>query len=147
MNEPMDFTLNGIMNAERQAIRPMSFSEPFWEATKEKKLVLQYCPETDQYQFFPRPMSLYTGKRNVEWREVSGEGELYSHTIARRSRPPYQGHEPFAVGLVTLDAGVNVIGNLINLEEEDIKVGMRLKPYWYPLPEGHHLLMFEPNGS
>ena len=136
--------LNDTLDIERPPFEPMSFTMPFWEATREKKLLIQYCPGTKQYQFFPRPASLYTGRRDLEWREVSGKGELYSYTIARRTRPPFRGHEPFAIAMVTLTEGVRVMGNLIHVAEADIEIGMAVEPFWAPLPDGYHLLMFEP---
>ena len=51
---------------------PTNFSAPFWEAARQQKLVIQYCPDSGKYQHYPRPISIYTGKRNLEWREVSG---------------------------------------------------------------------------
>jgi len=46
----------------------------------EKRLLLQYDPEAQKYRFYPRGLSLHTGKRNLEWREASGKGTLYSYT-------------------------------------------------------------------
>lgn len=137
--------LNNTFDVERPPVQPMSFTQPYWDGTREKKLMVQYCPRTEQYQFFPRPASLYTGRRDLEWREVSGKGELYSYTIARRTRPPFAGHEPFAIAMVTLAEGVRIMGNLINVDEGQIRIGMAVKPCWAPLPDGYNLLMFEPD--
>jgi hypothetical protein len=79
----------------------------------------------------------------LEWREVSGKGEIFSYTIARRARPPFQGHELFLIGLVTLDEGVNVMANIVHCGLEKIRIGLRVKPFWLPLANGTHLLMFE----
>ena len=47
---------------------------------------------------------------------------------------------------VTFDgAGVNHIANMVHCKEEDLKVGLRVKPFWMPLADGTHLLMFEPD--
>jgi uncharacterized OB-fold protein len=136
--------LNDTLAVERPPIKPMSFTKPYWDGTRDKKLIIQYCPDTKKYQFFPRPMSLYTGKRNLEWREVPGNGVIYSYTITRRTRPPFRGHEPFAIAMVELDEGVRIMGDLIHVAEADIKIGMKVKPFWIPLPEGYNQLAFEP---
>ena len=79
---------------------------PFWEATKQKKLVIQYCKTAKKYQHFPRPVSIFTGRRrDIEWREVSGKGTVFSFTIAHRGTPAFQGSEPYAIASVTLDVG------------------------------------------
>jgi uncharacterized protein len=91
-------------------------------------------------------VSIFTGKRrDIEWREVSGEGVVFSYTIAHRGTPVFRGTEPYAVASVTLDVGVNFIANLINCTAEEIKVGMKVKPHWHPLEDGTHLLMFQPD--
>jgi len=64
--------LNNTFDVERAPIKPMSFTKPYWDGTRDKKLVIQYCPEAKKYQFFTRPASLYTGKCNLEWSEVQG---------------------------------------------------------------------------
>jgi uncharacterized OB-fold protein len=136
--------LNDTLGVAREAAKPRSFSRPYWDGTREKRLLLQYDPRNARYQFFPRATSIHDGKRALEWREASGKGVVFSFTIAHRARPPFRGHEPFAIGLVTLDEGVNVMANLVNCAEEDLRIGMRVEATWAPLPDGTHLLMFQP---
>lgn len=136
--------LNDLLNIERPLPPARSFSAPFWDATREKRLVIQYDRVADAYQFYPRPTSIFTGRRDtLEWREVSGRGKLFSYTIVRRARPPFRDHEPYVVAMVTLDEGVNVMSNLIGCAEEDLATDLPLKPYWHPLSDGRHLLLFE----
>src|SRR5712691_7555214 len=137
--------LNDTLNVSREPPKPRSFSKAYWDATREKRLIAQYDKRSGKYQFFPRPTSIYDGHRDLEWREVSGKGEIFSFTIAHRARPPFQGHEPFAIGLVTLDEGVNVMANLVHCGLEKIRIGLRVKPFGLPLANGTHLLMFEPD--
>ena len=49
--------LNDTLGVKR-TIKHFDFSEPYWEETKQKKLVIQYCKATGKYQHFPRPVSL-----------------------------------------------------------------------------------------
>lgn len=141
MSEP----LNDTLDVSRPAPRHFSFSEPYWEGTRERRLLLQYCRASGRYQFYPRPVSLFTGGRDLEWREVSGRGEIFSYTVARIGRPPFAGKEPYLIATVTLDEGVNVIANVIDCPLEQIAIGMRVRPAWTPLPDGTNLLLFEPD--
>ena len=132
----------------KRAIKPYSFSKPFWDASREKKLVIQYCRRTGKYQHHPRPTSIFTGRASdIEWRDVSGKGEGFSYTIAHRGPVPFHGHEPYLVVSVTLDVGVNFIANMIRCSADEIRIGMKVVPYWLPLDNGTHLLMFEPDQS
>ncbi|HJQ16043.1 MAG TPA: Zn-ribbon domain-containing OB-fold protein [Allosphingosinicella sp.] len=141
----MSENLNNTLDVSRPTPRAYSFSKPFWEATREKKVVIQYCPATGNYQFFPKPVSVFTGKSDLEWREVSGRGEVFTYTTACMARPPFAGHTPFLIATITLDEGVNMIANVINCAADQISVGMRVRPAWIPLPDGANLLVFEPD--
>src|SRR5271170_3131057 len=99
--------VNDTFDVKREPPKPRNYSRPFWEATREKKLLIQYDAKAGKYQFYPRVTSIHTGRRALEWREVSGKGEIFSYTIARRARPPFEGHEPFVLAVVTLKEGVN----------------------------------------
>ena len=74
------------MSEAKKVVRPLPRPDiylktrPFWDAAKEHKLLLQFCKDTNQYQWYPRPVSIYSGTRNLEWREASGKGALYSWT-------------------------------------------------------------------
>jgi len=144
----MSTAVNDTLDVARNPIAPRRYSRPFWEATRQKKLLVQYDRKAGRYQFYPRATSVATGRRrDLEWREVSGKGEIFSFTIARRARPPFEGKEPFVLAVVTLDEGVNVLANLVHCTLEEIRIGMRVTPFWAPLPDGTHLLMFEPDRS
>jgi uncharacterized protein len=140
----MSDTANDTIDVVREPPTPRSFSRPYWEGTRQKKLLVQFDRRSGKYQFFPRANSLFNGHRDLEWREVSGEGEVFSYTIARRGPPAFRGKEPYLIATVTLDVGVNVIANIVHCKLEEIAVGMKVKPYWLPLANGTHLLMFEP---
>jgi uncharacterized OB-fold protein len=141
----MSETFNDTSSVKR-SIRRYGFSKPYWDATREKRLVIQYCKATGKYQHYPRPASLYTGRRSdIEWREVSGKGEVFSYTITHRGQPAFRGQEPYVVAIVTLDEGVNVISNLVNVTREQLKIGLRVKAQWLPLEDGTNLLLFQPD--
>ncbi len=141
----MSTPLNDTLNVKRD-IKPFGFSKPYWDATRQKKLLLQYCKATGKFQHFPRPVSIFTGKkRDLEWREASGRGEVFSYTVTHRGLPAFRGHEPYAVVSVTLDVGVNFIANIVDCSEQELRVGLKVKPYWKPLEDGTHLFMFQPD--
>lgn len=143
----MSEMLNDTLTVERRVPRHYGFSEPYWEATREKRLVIQYCRQAQQYQFYPRPVSIFTGGRDLEWQEVSGRGTLFAWTVARIGRPPFTDQTPYVVATVTLDEGVNVIANLINCPFDDVTIGLRVRSTWAPLADGTNLLLFEPDTS
>jgi uncharacterized protein len=138
--------LNDTLGLKR-TLKPYGFAKAWWDASRDKKVMLQYCKATKKFQHYPRPTSIFTGKRaDIEWREVSGKGEIFSYTVTYRGTDHFRAVEPYAVACVTLEgAGVNHIANMVNCQEADLKVGLKVKPYWMPLEDGTHLLMFQPD--
>lgn len=120
-------------------------TEPFWQAAREKKLLLQYDPEAGKYQFWPRPVSVYTGKANLEWREVPGTGKLHSYTVSHVPARGFEDLAPYPIGAVELDEGVRVMARLVNLDPDEIEIGMRLRVCWEEIGDGVTIFCFEPD--
>lgn len=119
-------------------------TQPFWDAANEGKLMLQYCPDTGKYQFHPRPGSIYTGKRNVEWRQASGRGTVYSYTDTLAPWPGHEDRVPYLCALVELEEGVRILCNLVNVTAEEVQIGMPVKLAWERLSEQFNYPVFEP---
>ena len=109
---------------------PTKITEEFWEAARNEEFLLQYCVETGQAQFFPRPVSAFTGGRDLEWRKSEGKGEIYSYTITRRGPPPFRDAGPYLIATVELEEGVRVLSNVIDCKFDDIKIGMKVEMAW-----------------
>ena len=124
---------------------PTNFSAPFWEAARQQKLVIKYCPDSGKYQHYPRPVSIYTGKRNIEWREVAGKGFVYALTITRRGPPAFRGQEPYIVATIELDERVRLLTQIINCDVDKAKVGMRVRLRWRVLNDEFSFPVFEPD--
>jgi hypothetical protein len=105
--------------------------------------MLQYCPESGQFQHYPRPVSIYTGKRRLEWREVSGRGIVYACTVLRIPGPGLEGRLPLSIATIELDEGVRIIGNVLNCVPTDVKIGARVRLAWDRLSEEINYPAFE----
>jgi uncharacterized OB-fold protein len=103
---------------------------PFWAAAKERKLYLQRCVDTGRFQHYPRPVSLLTGSRNLEWREVSGLGRIYACTTLRAGRPEVAARLPLMLATVELEEGVRIVGNLLDTAPEAMKIGAPVELAW-----------------
>lgn len=134
--------MSDFLNLERKPSAPRSFSRPFWEATRERRFLLQYDRNAERFQFFPRAAALSDGTRDLEWREASGRGAVFSHTVVRTSRGVFKEATPFVIALITLEEGVNVMANLLGCAPEDVRIGMPVTLDWCPLPDGAHLPIF-----
>jgi uncharacterized OB-fold protein len=120
-------------------------SEPFWNGLKEHKVRIQYSPSLGQYVFYPRVLAPGTLADDLEWREISGEGTLYTFTVADRpTAPPWDDALPQLLAVVELDEGPRLSTEMVNIDPAALRVGMRVKPVFEDYPDrGVTLLKYE----
>ncbi|WP_223296267.1 bifunctional OB-fold nucleic acid binding domain-containing protein/MaoC family dehydratase [Shewanella halifaxensis] len=119
-------------------------STPFWQALKEQSIQLQQCNSCDGWVFFPRNHCSHCLAHDLTWKPVSGEATLYTYTVARvPTMAEFSDESPQILAVVTLKEGVRMNTTLVGLQEEDIKVGMHLKPVFDKVDaKGNTLLRF-----
>jgi uncharacterized OB-fold protein len=105
-------------------------TQPFWNGAREGKLVLQFCSDTGHFQHYPRPVSLSTGSRNLEWREVSGDGTIYAFTTLRVPGPGVESRLPLLIATVELDDGVRLLANILDASSGEVAIGKRVHLAW-----------------
>ncbi len=127
--------------------KPTQTTAYFWEAARRGKLALQYDPEARQYQFWPKPISSATGKRNLEWKETSGRGFIYSFTITQVPAAGFEDHGPYIIGLVELDEKVRIIANVHNVKPSEMRIGMRVKVMFERISDDIDYFAFEPDNG
>ena len=133
------------MNFDKPLPTPTPTSAPFWDGLKEGVIKLQKCNDCGVWVFYPRSRCSNCLSDSLDWREVSGNGTLYTFTIARQPTSPHFSTEvPQQLAVVELDEGVRLTTTLVNVREADIKIGMRLKPYFEPVTDDVTLLRYQP---
>ena len=124
---------------------PTHTSTPFWDAGKRGKFMLQYDPAARKYQFFPRPVSVYSGSDKLEWREASGRGTLVARTNVQVPLRGFEKLVPFVLAAVNLEEGVRVVARLVGVSYQDAKPGMKVRVIWEELADGVRIFAFEPD--
>ncbi len=118
------------MTEARRPVPPRNIfvaSDAFWDGAQNGKLMLQYCPTSGRFQHIPRPISIHTGHRDLEWREASGRGTIYACTILRVPNPGVTHRLPLVVATVELEEGVRIIANIVESKAEDVKIGQNVE--------------------
>lgn len=111
-------------------------SAPFWDALAEHRVVIQYSPSTQAYVFYPRVLAPRTLADDLEWREISGMGTLYSFTVAWRPvGPHFADAVPQMPAIVEWDEGPRFSTEMVDIAPEDLSVGMRVKPVFCDYPD------------
>jgi uncharacterized OB-fold protein len=134
--------------AERFSPPESEGAAPYWEATREQRLVLPWCPSCDGPFWYPREVCPRCLSPDVEWRAASGRGRVYAcSTMPKPAMSGLADLVPYVVALVELDEGVRVMSNVTGCPPDDVVVGMPVQVTWEALPDGRHLPLFEPAAS
>ena len=119
-------------------------TKPFWSAAKGGKLVLPHCNVCNRPIWYPKLFCGECGSLDVEWREASGLGTLYSHTEVHRGEGPYRDVGSYVLALVDLDEGVRMLTNIVDAKPSSLFVGQRLQVVFDDAGESAALPRFSP---
>jgi uncharacterized OB-fold protein len=120
-------------------------SKPFWDATRERKFLVQWCSACKAPIFYPRevcPQCLSAD--SLEWRESAGKGTIYAASVQERpAMPMLADRVPYVVALVELEDGIRIMSNVVNCPPYDASVGKSVQLTWEPMSDGRNLPQFE----
>ena len=98
----------------------------FWEGTARGELRIQRCRGCGTLRHPPGPMCPACGDDKPEYVLAAGTGEVYSYVV--HHHPPVPGHQaPFVVALVQLTEGVRMVGELLGVDPDQVRVGMPVR--------------------
>lgn len=118
-------------------------SKPFWEACKRHELTIQRCTECGWTHLPPAELCPKCSSE-LEWIPASGRGKVHTFTIFYVSYHPEFQDLPYNVSIIELEEGPLLLSNVVNCENEDIKVGMPVKVLFEDVTPEIALHRFEP---
>ncbi len=126
---------------------PTEISAPYWEGLKAHEVRIQQC-DRGHSLFFPRTHCPTCGSRTLKWSKVSGEGTLYSFTVARiPTMPEFTDEMPQALAVVELREGVRINTTMVGVDPDALKVGMEVRAVFDERPGEVTLLRFTAHGG
>jgi uncharacterized OB-fold protein len=119
---------------------PDDVTAPWWEATRERRLLVQRCASCDGRQHPPRAVCIACGRTDaLEWLDASGAAAVDTWTVVHRSPLPDVA-TPYVIARVRLDEGPIL---LTRLEHEfEWRIGDRVTVTWAALDDGRALPIF-----
>ena len=98
--------------------------------------------------FYPRdvcPGPECFGVGTLEWEESSGKGWVYAHTISfQPAHPAFADDVPYVLAIIELDEGWRMNSNVVNIDPQDVKIGMRVEVVWDDVTPEFTLPKFQP---
>lgn len=126
--------------SERPVAAIDALTEPWWEATRHKRLMVQRCDACGKNQLYPRALCTACWSTSLRYVEASGRGVVLSFTVVHRA--PHEFFDPpYAVALVRLDEGPVVVTNFVGA---DASCDQPVEVTWEPLSDGRNLPLFAP---
>ena len=118
-------------------------AEPFWEATRDRRLVVQWCTACARPIHFPREACPGCLGTDLEFRPAAGTGTVYALSeMPVPGNAGMAGRAPYLVALVDLDEGVRLLTNLVGDDAASARVGSTVVVDWEPLADGRNLAVF-----
>ena len=123
-------------------------SAPFWDATRDRRLVLQWCTGCEKPIWYPREVCPRCMGSRLEWRPASGRGVVYAVTVERKPQNPgLAALAPYTVTLIDLDEGVRMMSSVVGVDPEAVRIGAEVDVTWEALSDGRNLPVFVPRGT
>jgi uncharacterized OB-fold protein len=96
------------------------------EIPRRYRMEASKCSGCQKILFPGRLICPECGSREFETIRLSGKGTLETFTVTRVAPEGYTDQVPYAVGIVALDEGVRVMGQLTDCDPETLKIGDRV---------------------
>ncbi len=91
-----------------------SLVEDFRAGLDRGELLVQHCDDCGRVNMYPKYACPFCQSMNLGWQKAGGRGTLLSHTVQRLGSPiGFEDEQPFGLGVVRLDEGVQLLGRLL----------------------------------
>lgn len=122
---------------------PTPLSRPFWDACRDRRLVLQRCDNCAAFRWTPQILCTKCLSDTYAWTQVSGRAVVYSCTVVHR--PPLPAFSaPYALAVVTLEEGPLMLTNIVGCEPDLVHIDMRVEVVFEPLGGDFNAYRFRP---
>jgi uncharacterized protein len=100
----------------------------YWrEIPQRYRLEAAKCKNCGYIAFPPRLVCPRCQSRVFETITLADAGKIVTYTIIRVPPQPFSDQVPYAVGIVELDDGVRLTGQIVDCAFEELKIGKKVK--------------------
>jgi uncharacterized protein len=135
-------TIATALPADKVRITTDPFTEPFWLAAKERRLVAPQCADCGTFRLPPTPFCPNCQSSNVNWPDLSGRAVIYSFSVVHG----FPGLPDVTLVPVVVDLpdapGARLVSNLVDVDPADVHIGMELTVDFTPISDDWLLPVF-----
>ncbi|NOZ50340.1 MAG: Zn-ribbon domain-containing OB-fold protein [Chloroflexi bacterium] len=101
------------------------WTEPYWTAARQGKLLIQRCKTCHHYVFYPRLVCPHCGADALAWVEATGKGVIYTYSVVTNNPPSaFMADLPFVIAVVQLAEGVRMMANIVDCDSAALHCDM-----------------------
>jgi uncharacterized OB-fold protein len=137
----------GLLPDDFIRLVPDVFTQPFWDAAAEHRLVVPRCTACGTFRLPPSAFCWRCRAQEVEWVEQSGRGVLYSYTVVWHPLfPDLADTVPYLPAVVELPGtnGCRLVGAMTGVTPSEVHIGMDVELVWRDVREGVSVPTFVP---
>ena len=123
-------------------------SEPFWAGCAEERMVVPWCGDCRRFHFYPRRFCPYCDSEDVEWREASGAGIVYSFAVVQKPiEKAFSSLVPYVIAIVELKEGIRMLSHVVEVNPADMTCGMHVRVRYRRVSDTLTVPVFGPAGD
>jgi uncharacterized protein len=120
-------------------------TKPYWDNARAGRLVTQRCRSCGRIWHPPLPACPHCHSTDIGWREVRGDGTVYTYTVVRHAtHAALADRVPYVVAIVELAEGPRLVTGITGCAPGDVRVGMAVRACFREVADGVTLPYFEP---
>ena len=118
-------------------------TRPWWDATREHRLILRECQACGTVHHYPRAVCPACGRTDaLVWRDALGAGVVDSFTVVHRALPGFEA--PYVIARVRLAEGPILLTSLVDADVDSWVCDAPVSVRWRDLSDGRALPVFGP---
>ncbi|MER3452581.1 MAG: hypothetical protein C4321_02485 [Chloroflexota bacterium] len=126
---------------------PDPFTQRWWDAARERRLLVMRCGACGRAHFYPRPFCPFCWSEDVHWEETSGRGTVYTYSVVyQNDLPPFSSRVPYVAAIVELAEGPRMMTNIVDCDPAALRVGMPVEVTFRDETDEVTLPVFRPAG-
>jgi uncharacterized OB-fold protein len=133
-----------VLPGENVRITTDPYTEPFWHAAKEGRLTACQCGKCGHFRMPPSPFCPECQSMDMVWPELSGRGTVFSFAVVHG----FPGLPDITLVPVVVDLddapGARLVTNVIDVNPDDVQIGMAVEVSFSPIADGWVLPVFRP---
>jgi len=102
----------------------------FRDAARVGRFVIPVCLSCGKAHWYPRARCPFCFGGEIEWRDASGQGTVYSYSVTQRASPPH------AIAYVTLAEGPSVLTSIVDSDLGRLQIDAAVEVVLTELDDG-----------